>query len=81
MTKLTMFTFSLLLLFVLSYAARPRPVLYGDSPAPADNLRQAVKEETEVDDRVCEELDKEECLMRRTLVAHLDYIYSQDHKP
>jgi hypothetical protein len=29
----------------------------------------------------CEGVGKEECLERRTLAAHLDYIYTQKHKP
>ncbi|KAI9124048.1 hypothetical protein K1719_005348 [Acacia pycnantha] len=29
----------------------------------------------------CEGVGGEECLMRRTLAAHLDYIYTQKHKP
>ncbi|KAK9066983.1 hypothetical protein SSX86_014307 [Deinandra increscens subsp. villosa] len=29
----------------------------------------------------CEGVGKEECLERRTLVAHLDYIYTNDKKP
>lgn len=29
----------------------------------------------------CGGIAEEECLMRRTLAAHLDYIYTQNHKP
>jgi hypothetical protein len=30
----------------------------------------------------CNNLDEEEeCLMRRTLAAHVDYIYTQEHNP
>ncbi|KAK9064905.1 hypothetical protein SSX86_016287 [Deinandra increscens subsp. villosa] len=29
----------------------------------------------------CEGVGEEECLMRRTLVAHLDYIYTQKKNP
>ncbi|KAF7840717.1 Phytosulfokines 3 [Senna tora] len=29
----------------------------------------------------CEGAAEEECLMRRTLAAHLDYIYTQNQKP
>nr|GFB45297.1 phytosulfokines 3 [Tanacetum cinerariifolium] len=29
----------------------------------------------------CVGVGKEECLMRRTLVAHLDYIYTQEKNP
>jgi len=34
----------------------------------------------EVDGEFCEE-ETEECLMRRTLAAHVDYIYTQKNKP
>lgn len=31
---------------------------------------------------ICNNVDEEEeCLMRRTLAAHVDYIYTQEHKP
>lgn len=36
--------------------------------------------ETEVDES-CEGAGEEECLMRRTLAAHVDYIYTQKHNP
>jgi len=29
----------------------------------------------------CEGLGEEECLMRRTLAAHTDYIYTQKNNP
>lgn len=29
----------------------------------------------------CEGVGEEECLMRRTLAAHTDYIYTQKQKP
>lgn len=36
----------------------------------------------EFDDGSCQGVDgKEECLMRRTLTAHVDYIYTDKHKP
>ena len=35
-----------------------------------------------LDDESCEGMEgTEECLMRRTLAAHTDYIYTQKHKP
>lgn len=37
-------------------------------------------EKVEIDEN-CEGVGKEECLMRRTLAAHVDYIYTQNHKP
>lgn len=42
--------------------------------------KEAAKSES--DDESCEGVDgREECLMRRTLAAHVDYIYTQKHKP
>lgn len=32
-------------------------------------------------EEICKGVGEEECLMRRTLAAHLDYIYTQNHKP
>eukprot|EP01018_Ginkgo_biloba_P040005 Gb_37547 [translate_table: standard] len=36
-------------------------------------------EETEQIEVDCDNLDEEECLNRRTLAAHTDYIYTQHH--
>nr|XP_034897321.1 phytosulfokines-like [Populus alba]TKR91326.1 hypothetical protein D5086_0000223950 [Populus alba] len=74
MSKLTtLFTVALLLSFALNCAAHPQPVQSDDSlDAMADEA--AVVES-------CEGLGEEECLMRRTLAAHVDYIYTQKHKP
>ncbi|KAI4330234.1 hypothetical protein MLD38_028534 [Melastoma candidum] len=35
------------------------------------------------DEKVCEGITEEDCMIRRTLAAHVDYIYtqSQKHKP
>lgn len=38
-------------------------------------------EEEKVEVEQCEGVGEEECLMRRTLEAHLDYIYTQEKKP
>uniref|UniRef100_A0A6N2MJ61 Phytosulfokine n=1 Tax=Salix viminalis TaxID=40686 RepID=A0A6N2MJ61_SALVM len=73
MSKLTLLTVALLLGFALTYAARPQQVLSDDS-------LDAMAEEAAVVES-CEGLGEEECLMRRTLAAHVDYIYTQKHKP
>ncbi|KAJ6685788.1 PHYTOSULFOKINE PROTEIN [Salix purpurea] len=73
MSKLTLLTVALLLSFALTYAARPQQVLSDDS-------LDAMAEEAAVVES-CEGLGEEECLMRRTLAAHVDYIYTQKHKP
>ncbi|KAK9270665.1 hypothetical protein L1049_026247 [Liquidambar formosana] len=81
MSKLaTLFTVALLLFFTLTYAARPDPVFYSDSPVETQH-GDVEAENVEVVDENCEGIGKEECLMRRTLAAHIDYIYTQKHKP
>ncbi|RDX88556.1 Phytosulfokines 3, partial [Mucuna pruriens] len=72
----TLFTLALLLSFNLIHASRPIPALKG-----ALSLHEDVAaSKAEIDDESCEE-ETEECLTRRTLLAHLDYIYTQKHKP
>ena len=49
-----------------------------------NNLLMCLKvlEEEKLDvEETCDGIGEEECLMRRTLVAHTDYIYTQKHKP
>nr|AIS76460.1 phytosulfokine-alpha precursor 3 [Lotus japonicus] len=75
MSKLaTLFTFSLLLSFTLTFA-RPTPDLEFKGASSLYEDFAANKED-------CEGVEgTEECLQRRTLAAHLDYIYTQKHKP
>ncbi|KAK8636514.1 hypothetical protein V6N13_124260 [Hibiscus sabdariffa] len=76
-----------LLFFTLSStsAARPDPttsqVQHPNTPAKTQNLDTGT-ERVEVDD-ICQGIkeDEEECLMRRTLAAHVDYIYTQKANP
>ncbi|XP_010556484.1 PREDICTED: phytosulfokines-like [Tarenaya hassleriana] len=63
----------LLSLMAISSAARPDPSFSAQSAA---KIRP---EGTEGEER-CEG-DSEECLMKRTLAAHLDYIYTQKQPP
>ncbi|KAH7850289.1 hypothetical protein Vadar_030501 [Vaccinium darrowii] len=69
----TLFTIALLLSSMLTYArARPNFV--------ETKNQDAVIESNEVgNEENCEGVKREECLMRRTLAAHLDYIYTQKH--
>ncbi|XP_021274350.1 phytosulfokines 3-like [Herrania umbratica] len=81
MAKLaTLFILTLLLVSTLSFASRSGPAFPNESPAKT----QAEGVETEntgaVEDS-CEGVGEEECLMRRTLAAHIDYIYTQKQKP
>ncbi|XAR61985.1 hypothetical protein NMG60_11016551 [Bertholletia excelsa] len=77
MSKLTTTLFAIALLsLVLTHAAsRSEPskveILRGDAEAASN--RVAASES-------CEGLNAEECLVRRTLAAHVDYIYTQNKK-
>ncbi|KAL3726247.1 hypothetical protein ACJRO7_031174 [Eucalyptus globulus] len=39
------------------------------------------KRDDELLDDSCKGVGEEECLVRRTLAAHIDYIYTQKHHP
>ncbi|CAF2248583.1 hypothetical protein BRARA_H01731 [Brassica rapa] len=47
------------------------------SPADIRSLEMIESKLHEAADESCEKDDNEDCLMRRTLTAHLDYIYTQ----
>ncbi|XP_073128549.1 phytosulfokines 3-like [Henckelia pumila] len=72
----TIFLLALLLISTLSVsmAARPEPKLRENQ---AETEQQAKREAG----NSCQGIEDEECLMRRTLAAHIDYIYTQKHKP
>ncbi|CAN4107817.1 unnamed protein product [Withania somnifera] len=64
----------LLLLTLTCAASRPMK-----STPPMEHSKDKTATEVEVEDK-WEGVGEEECLMRRTLEAHLDYIYTQRHK-
>ncbi|KAE8682805.1 Phytosulfokine [Hibiscus syriacus] len=75
MSKLhTLFAAALLLNFMLCYAVRHDPASL------LTEYHGVAAEKVDIDEN-CEEVGKEECLMRRTLAAHVDYIYTQNQKP
>ncbi|PON40330.1 Phytosulfokine [Parasponia andersonii] len=76
----TLFLMALLFCSTLAYAARPEPGFAATVPAKTQH-RVVEAEQVEVGDESCEGVGEEECLMRRTLAAHTDYIYTQKHKP
>ncbi|KAB1998449.1 hypothetical protein ERO13_D12G076500v2 [Gossypium hirsutum] len=87
MAKLATFYFlTLLLVSTLSFAARSGPAFPNQSPTKTQAKGITVVE-TEVEQSIeavedsCQGVGEEECLMRRTLAAHVDYIYTQNHKP
>ncbi|XP_010548468.1 PREDICTED: phytosulfokines 2-like [Tarenaya hassleriana] len=79
-------TLVLILCSVLICAARPEPTFpaaAATTASPVDRIHQEKKIEGNRDD-VAEEscgVEDEDCLMRRTLAAHLDYIYTQKKHP
>ncbi|CAK7339728.1 unnamed protein product [Dovyalis caffra] len=76
----TLFLIALLLCSTLTYAARPKSGF--PSGSLAKNPPKFVEaDHAEVMVESCEGVGEEECLMRRTLAAHTDYIYTQKHKP
>ncbi|XP_057953657.1 phytosulfokines 3-like [Malania oleifera] len=76
MSKLTnIFMIALLLCFAITHGGRPLP---SDSQAKTQS-GDVDTEQVEVFES-CEGVTEEECLKRRTLVAHLDYIYTQGNK-
>ncbi|BAT75704.1 hypothetical protein LR48_Vigan01g199400 [Vigna angularis] len=75
MTKLPPFFFTLLLFFMLSHAIRHEPAFHQES------LTEPHQQRVEAVDESCDGFGEDECLMKRTLAAHVDYIYTQKHNP
>ncbi|CAA0369943.1 Phytosulfokine 2 [Arabidopsis thaliana] len=77
-------TIALLLCSTLMCTARPEPAISISITTAADPCNMEKKIEGKLDDmHMVEEncgADDEDCLMRRTLVAHTDYIYTQKKK-
>ncbi|KAJ0753993.1 putative phytosulfokine [Helianthus annuus] len=74
----TIILFFLLALFSMSSSeARLVPAL---SEAVTSTISTATQKGAVVEDS-CNGIATDECLERRTLVAHLDYIYTNDKKP
>ncbi|KAI8532601.1 hypothetical protein RHMOL_Rhmol11G0226300 [Rhododendron molle] len=69
---------ALLLLFALTCAARSGPPFSDATPM---KTQHEDVNEVEVEGINCEGVGEEECLMRRTLAAHVDYIYTQKQNP
>ncbi|XP_052208949.1 phytosulfokines 3-like [Diospyros lotus] len=78
----TLFIIALLLFPALTCAARPEPAFLGKTAqhrpvvVEVDDSAAAAEEEES-----CQGIGEEECLMRRTLAAQVDYIYTQKQKP
>ncbi|KAK6798298.1 hypothetical protein RDI58_006000 [Solanum bulbocastanum] len=78
----TSFFFIILLLcFALSYASRPGPA-FQEATLNIDQHQDHVMESKQVaNEESCNGGQDEECLERRNLAAHLDYIYTQNQNP
>ncbi|EEF40317.1 phytosulfokines precursor, putative [Ricinus communis] len=61
--------------FTLTKAVRPEPF------AKYPNAVAEIRDEDDGQAETCEGEGKEDCLMRRTLAAHIDYIYTQKTNP
>ncbi|XP_028772811.1 phytosulfokines 3-like [Neltuma alba] len=77
-----LFFTTIFLCYVMSQASRPQPAFLKDSSPKTPHLgvESEAEHELTVEER-CEGIGEEECLIRRTLAAHVDYIYTQKHKP
>ncbi|CAJ2675322.1 phytosulfokines-like [Trifolium pratense] len=79
MSKLaTLFSLVLLLSFSLTHSSRPNLGFKDVSSLREDHVDSKASS-VDLEDESCDE-GEQECLTRRTLEAHLDYIYTQ-HKP
>ncbi|XP_050210751.1 phytosulfokines-like [Mercurialis annua] len=61
--------------FTLTQAIRQEPF------SKSQNFATEIPAEVEIQSENCDGDGKEDCLRRRTLEAHLDYIYTQKHNP
>ncbi|CAH8382230.1 unnamed protein product [Eruca vesicaria subsp. sativa] len=64
----------------LTCTSRPEPADFASitiSPADIRSLEMIESKLHEVADESCEKDNDEDCLMRKTLTANLDYIYTQ----
>lgn len=73
---------SLLLFLMVSHSlARPLATAFHDVTPMETHHHPEKQQIVNTEDGSCEGLgDEEECMMRRTLQAHLDYIYTQKEK-
>ncbi|KAF3439085.1 hypothetical protein FNV43_RR17360 [Rhamnella rubrinervis] len=79
MAKFTaLFLVTLILCSTLSHAARSVPAFTGSLPTKLQH-EGVEAEKAEAVEESCEGVGEEECLTRRTLAAHIDYIYTQKH--
>ncbi|TQD74061.1 hypothetical protein C1H46_040402 [Malus baccata] len=71
----------LLFLSLSGMAARPLPSSSDVSAVKVQHELEDVDVEKSMVEESCEGVGEDECLTRRTLAAHIDYIYTQKHSP
>ncbi|GJZ50303.1 phytosulfokines 3-like protein [Tanacetum coccineum] len=79
MPRVTIVFFALVLVLFCNVSTEARHV-----PVLVDAVTSTITTSTNKDvaqESSCVGVGKEECLMRRTLVGHLDYIYTQEKNP
>ncbi|CAN8254827.1 unnamed protein product [Cochlearia groenlandica] len=76
----TIFLMALLLCSTLTYAARLTPKTTTTSSSRDNSFEEMEGDKVEEEEISCKGIGEEECLIRRNLVAHIDYIYTQNHK-
>ncbi|KAK4401778.1 UNVERIFIED_CONTAM: phytosulfokine [Sesamum calycinum] len=84
----TLFTTTLLLLLAFSHVlarpgpgpARPGPAFHDVTPMETQRADHNEAQKVVMDRDKCVGLGEDECMMRRTLEAQLDYIYTQKQK-
>ncbi|KAM3363371.1 phytosulfokine 3-like [Capsicum galapagoense] len=83
MSKATSSLFFIVLLFcfTLSCASRPEPAFHEATPNKIDQHKDVVNSKQVAKEESCNGGQDEECLERRNLAAHLDYIYTQNLNP
>ncbi|KAH6799574.1 hypothetical protein C2S51_036058 [Perilla frutescens var. frutescens] len=78
MSKITIMTVFFAALLCCSAARLRGPTLRDE--AVAEQQLKAEAKGVEVEES-CDGIGEEECLRRKTIAAHLDYIYTQRHNP
>ncbi|KAI3445871.1 hypothetical protein Pfo_002536 [Paulownia fortunei] len=71
---------TLLLLLAFSHVLARREPAFHDVTPMETHRRDNEVQKVVIDRDSCVGLEEDECLMRRTLEAHLDYIYTQKQK-
>ncbi|KAJ8768942.1 hypothetical protein K2173_023937 [Erythroxylum novogranatense] len=64
----------------VTYAIRPVPAFSGATLTEIEYGHEEKEEQVQVEES-CVGAGEDECLLRRSLAAHLDYVYTEKHHP